>query len=167
MPTKDEELMHLLKHLEAHSRRGKRGCGCTPPSSGEQVQAPAPSTELGHGVHGRGRLLSRLRDNGPMSQSQLATLLEIRPQSLSELISKLESEGLISRTQSEEDKRQTIVSLTDAGEEKIAVISEARRRHAEEFFAPLDEQEKEILSAILQKLTEAQKNNENNKNTEE
>lgn len=151
MHTKDEELMHMLKHLEACSRR-KKGCV----QHGENGEHHHDFT---HGIHGRGRLMARLRDNGPMSQSQLASLLEIRPQSLSELISKLESEGLICRTQSEEDKRQTIVSLTEAGKEKIAVISEARRRHAEEFFSPLSEEEKETLAQLLGKLTESHKDN--------
>lgn len=154
MHTKDEELMHMLKHLDACSRRKK---GCVPQGENGEHQH-----DFSQGIHGRGRLMARLRDNGPMSQSQLATLLEIRPQSLSELISKLEGEGLICRAQSEEDKRQTIVSLTDAGLEKIQIISEARRRHAEEFFSPLSEEEKETLAKLLGKLTESQKD----KNTE-
>ncbi len=155
MRTTDEELMRMLKKLDAYSRR-KRGCGCPPSGNGETCQ----THEVGQGIHGRGRLMARLRDNGPMSQTQLAALLDIRPQSISELISKMESEGLVSRAQSEEDKRQTIVSLTEAGQEKIAVISEARRRHAEEFFSPLSDEEKTTLFEILQKLTDSNSKSE-------
>ena len=109
-----------------------------------------PHPEAGH--HGRGRILAALNDCGSMSQTQLAAQLDIRPQSLSELLGKVEAEGLIDRKQSEEDKRQTIVSLTEEGRAKVAGFRDAHRRRAEAFLAPLTEDEKNALADILAKL---------------
>jgi DNA-binding MarR family transcriptional regulator len=89
-----------------------------------------------------------------MSQSRLADRLEIRPQSLSEMLAKIEGEGLIFRHPSEEDKRQTIVELTDAGKTRVAQFRVMHRQHAEEFLNPLSEEEKLALAGILKKLIE-------------
>lgn len=146
--TLDEDILHALRRLEAMSRRGAKV-----PHEMRQDDTPPPPEPPRH--HGKGRMMAVLNDNGAMSQTQLAAHLEIRPQSLSELLTKAESEGLVIRKQSEEDKRQTIVSLTDEGREKVNGFREAHRKRAEEFFAPLTEEEKIMLSKILNKLIEA------------
>ena len=99
--------------------------------------------------------MGTLHDHGPMSQSRLAELLDIRPQSLSELLVKMEGDGLIARTQSSEDRRQIIVSLTEEGSCRVAAFREMHRRHAEAFLAPLTAEEKITLAALLKKLTDA------------
>ena len=100
-------------------------------------------------------------DNGPMAQSQLAAQLGIRPQSLSELIGKVEADGLVTRHQSAEDKRQTIVSLTEKGRANVETFRRAHRQHAAEFLSPLTDEEKQQFSAILRKLMDARKEQEN------
>lgn len=145
--TREEDILHALRRLEAMSRRGPR-----PHNERQPDDAPPPEPPR---QHGRGRMMAVLNDNGAMSQSQLAARLEIRPQSLSELLAKAESEGLVTRKQSEEDKRQTIVSLTDEGKARVAGFRDAHRRRAEEFLSPLDEEEKKTLSEILNKLIDA------------
>ena len=95
-----------------------------------------------------------LADRGPMSQAKLAEYLDIRPQSLSEMLFKMEGDGLVTRRQSEEDRRQTLVSLTDSGRARVEAFRESQRRHAEEFLAPLSEEERRTLAALLEKLTD-------------
>lgn len=144
--TLNEEIVRTIRKLNAMSRRGpdphgeRRGEGSPPPD--------APRD------HGRGRIMGILGDRGPVCQSKLAEFLDIRPQSLSELISKMEADGLVKRQQSEEDRRQTIVSLTEEGSARVSAFRESHRRHAEEFLAPLTEEEKKTLCAILKKLAE-------------
>ena len=153
--TLDEEIMHMLRMLNGLSRRIPKerpgeGCQSTP-------EGCPPQEHCGrdHGrEHGRGRLMGLLNDEGPMSQSRLADRLEIRPQSLSEMLTKIEGEGLILRRQSEEDKRQTIVELTEAGKTRVEQFRVMHRRHAEEFLGPLSEEEKQSLAGILKKLIE-------------
>lgn len=158
MKTLEEEILGMLRRLNAISRRQTKpephpALNCDPGDSAP----PEPEKKS----HGRGRLVALLMDNGPMAQSQLAAQLGIRPQSLSELIGKVEADGLVTRHQSAEDKRQTIVSLTEKGRANVETFRRAHRQHAEEFLSPLTYEEKQQFSAILRKLMDARKEQEN------
>lgn len=156
--TREEDILHAIQRLEAMSRR-KQHDAPPPPETGAAMPPPPRN-------QGRGRMLAALNDNGAMSQSQLAARLNIRPQSLSELLAKAESEGFVERRQSEEDKRQTIVSITDAGRARVAGFRDAHRRRAEEFCSALSDEEKDTLKDILEKLISSRGENDA-KNTQE
>jgi DNA-binding MarR family transcriptional regulator len=145
MKTIEVEIVRMLGRLNALSRR-------TPTPPQEVPEAPRG--------HGRGRMLGLLHDHGEMSQSQIASLLDIRPQSLSEMLAKAETDGVIARRQSTEDKRQTLVSLTELGQSRVETYRENHRRQAEEFLDPLTDDEKTALAEILRKLIDAKKENE-------
>ena len=104
------------------------------------------------GPMGRGRVLTALAMKDGMSQKDLAFILGIRPQSLGELLGKLEADGYVTRERSEADRRAVKVSLTDAGREKAAKIDARRNRDASEMFAKLTDDEKAQLCALLAKL---------------
>ncbi|HUX22869.1 MAG TPA: MarR family transcriptional regulator [Spirochaetia bacterium] len=73
-----------------------------------------------------GRQLSALRyllDNGPTTMGRLSDYLYITDSTTTELISKLEEAGLVSRTRSRSDNRVVEVALTDAGQ-IVAVSNE-------------------------------------------
>jgi len=72
----------------------------------------------GEGFHpGMGMPLEVLAGNPGVSSRELAELLDIRPSSLTELLTRLESEGLVVRTADENDRRVSRVSLTEKGTE--------------------------------------------------
>lgn len=148
----NDEIVRTLRKLNAISRRGPR------PEPGSPLPADDakgdPRGDMKH-EHGRGRIMATLNDRGSMSQCRLAQLLDIRPQSLSELLVKMEGDGLIGRVQSEEDRRQIIVSLTGEGSARVAAFREIHRRRAAEFLAPLTVEEKTTLVRLLKKLTDA------------
>ena len=146
--TKDEEIMGMLRKLNAMSRRSRPPHAVPPPPMGEMMPPPPPRE------HGRGRVLNMLRENGALSQKEIAEKLDIRPQSLSELLVKMESDGFISRRQDKDDKRVIVVALTEKGEEQLVVLRQANREHAEKLFSPLTDEEKDALIAILKKLTQ-------------
>ena len=168
MKTLEEEILGMIRRLTAISRRQTKPdvpppndeTGDLPPND-EMGKFPPPPPEPGKKNHGQGRLVALLLDNGPMPQSQLAAQLGIRPQSLSELICKVEADGLVSRKQSEEDKRQTIVSLTDKGRAGVETFRQAHRQHAAEFLSPLTDEEKQQIAVILRKLMDARREQEN------
>ena len=66
-------------------------------------------------TRGRGRVLAALRMQSPIPTRELAFLLDIRQQSLNELLKKLQADGLVERRPSEEDRRVMVVHLTQAG----------------------------------------------------
>jgi len=102
---------------------------------------------MGDPHRGQGRILALLKLQPGISQSELAYLLGMRPQSAGELLAKLERAGLIERTQSENDKRVLHVKLTAEGEK-----ASEQRAKGKGPFAMLDEGEKETLNALLQKV---------------
>ncbi len=105
---------------------------------------------------GQGRVLSILKLKSEISQKELAYLLDIRNQSLGELLKKLEEKGLVERTPSEEDRRIMTVKLTEAG--KLAAEETGSEQSDKDgIFACLSEEENAQLSAILDKLIDALK----------
>ena len=71
---------------------------------------------FGNPHRGQGRLLKLLKMHPQISQKDLSYLLDMRAQSMGELLSKLEKAGFIERTPSGDDRRSMDISLTKAGE---------------------------------------------------
>lgn len=102
----------------------------------------------GHPNRGQAKILAILKEEPIISQKELILQLNMKPQSASELIKKLENKGLIVREKSVEDKRIFVIQLTELGKQ------EADRNHE---FQPivlnsLTLEEKEQFSNILDKL---------------
>lgn len=98
------------------------------------------------------RILIILRESGVMTQKELTERLGIQPGSVSEILSKLESAGLITRTQNETDRRTTDILLTEEGGALAEEAAEQRRKRHEEMFSCLAPEEKETLNALLEKI---------------
>lgn len=100
---------------------------------------------------GQGRVLKLLALNNPVAQKELAYVLGIRSQSLAELLTKMESKGLVSREPNPEDRRTSIVTLTSAGQ---AAARELKHNADEELdpFSTLSDNERSELDTILRKL---------------
>ena len=118
--------------------------------------------EIGHTLRavseGKGsqkRILVVLSQSGAITQSELTERLGIQPGSASEVLGKLEAAGLITRVQSEADKRTTDVRLTEAGEAAAQEAYAQRMARNAQMFAFLSEQEKAALLALLERVNEA------------
>ena len=66
-------------------------------------------------LRGQGRVLSLLNTRDSMLQRDMCTALGIRPQSLGEILVKLERAGYIERKPSAQDRRTQTVRITEAG----------------------------------------------------
>lgn len=149
------DIIGMLHRVIGFMRRGSHG-GCQmPPHPTEPDAAQAART-----FRERGRILIQLERQDGITQKQLAEMIDIRPQSLSELLYKLEQDGLIERRACELDKRASLVFLSPIGRARIDAIREERRRFADEFLSPLSEEEKDQLAALLGKLIDAHKDAE-------
>lgn len=98
---------------------------------------------------GQGRILSTLWKRRSVSQRELGDILDIRPQSLGELLQKLEANGYIRRHRSETDRRILIVELTAKGE-----TFQLRKPDYDEIFIDLSTREKTTLKMCLEKISE-------------
>lgn len=105
---------------------------------------------------GRGsqkRVLILIREaGGTITQRELTERLGIQPGSASELIGKLEKAGLIVRTVNETDRRTVDIVLSEAGSAAARQAAEDREKRHEEMFSCLSEEEKETLTALLEKI---------------
>ena len=109
---------------------------------------------------GQGRILKAMHKMHSISQKDLGYILDLRPQSLGELLKKLEDNGYIIRYQSKEDKRAMIVELTAKGEnfqmqkpdyEELYVgLSKLERKTLQESFDKISEQLRDWISQELE-----------------
>ena len=82
---------------------------------------------------GQGRILTALHRKNNITQKELGLMLDIRPQSLGELLQKLEANDYVVRHRSPTDKRALVVEITEKGE-----IFQMRRPEYEKLFVDLD-----------------------------
>lgn len=129
-------------------RGGKGGKG----GKGKWDKGFGPDHDHEGGRAGQERILSMLAVKDGLSQKYLAYLLGIRPQTLSEALAKLEEQGYVERKKDENDRRVTLVYLTDEGRKRAEEIDARRERKAEDISSVLTEEEKEQLASILAKL---------------
>lgn len=102
---------------------------------------------------GQGRILSFLRRRGGrISQKEALEITEIKSSSLSEITSKLEASGYITKETDRSDRRNVVLTLTPSGWERAYYIQEESRKLGEKAFAVLTEEEKEELHRLLEKL---------------
>ncbi len=107
---------------------------------------------MGDPHRGQGRVLTLLSLREEISQRDLLYLLDMRPQSLGELLSKLERAGYIERKPSDEDKRVMLIRITEAGKQ---AASESDRPNHDELFECLSDAEYDELGGLLDKLIAA------------
>ena len=72
--------------------------------------------------------MGTLNKRGPMSAGELAAFEKVQPPSMTKVLANLEERGLVRRDAHPNDKRQAIISVTDAGRELLE--SERRSRDA-------------------------------------
>lgn len=70
-------------------------------------------------------VLGLLHRHGPLSPSAIAAHEGVKLQTLTRLLAELESDGVVQRTQSEADRRSSVVSLATAGRRRLAGIMQS------------------------------------------
>lgn len=146
----------------------KLGPGQTPPDEPEATdEEDAQAKELmgylgyfGHYMHfyGGGRsgkapiICLIAKHGGQMSQQELGACFDLKPGSLSEILGKCESAGLIERKRCENDQRKLMISLTEKGAEQAAVDQATRVNFRKQAFSALTPEERVQLCQTLAKV---------------
>lgn len=102
---------------------------------------------------GQSRALGVLTRNGPIRLSELAEKLRIAPRSTTEVVDALEAADLVERRPDPQDRRATLVRLTEQGERVGQAIRAARAAEAEGLFSTLSAADRADLARILKTLT--------------
>ena len=108
----------------------------------------------GGGISGKAPIVCLLakQPTGELSQQELGMHFDLKPGSLSEILSKLEMGGLIERNRNPKDRRQLTIRLTEAGWKKARVEQAARTRFREQAFSALTYDERKDLAEMLDKI---------------
>ncbi len=95
------------------------------------------------------QLLGLLQDHGGMGQRELGRTMNVDPSILVTLLNPLEADGLVTRRRDAGDRRRHLVTLTPAGERRLAAAARAQREVEDELFAGLTGEQREQLRALL------------------
>ena len=102
-------------------------------------------------AHGQALILSILAGREALSQRELQQMLGIQPGSLSELLSKLEAKGYLTREKAG-DRRGNLLRITGAGREALPKAGDAPE---DDPLAPLTDEQQDQLAALLRTLVTA------------
>lgn len=108
--------------------------------------------KIGRASMGQGRLLECLHKNNGIAQKELSEMLDIRPGSLSELVTKAENRKLIERRDNPDDKRVTNIYLTEKGTREVKKFMILYREMTKDIFDSLSETEQSMLCSKLKEL---------------
>ena len=95
------------------------------------------------------RVLSR---HGEMRLSELSDHLHIAARSTTEVVDALEARGLVERRPDPDDRRATLVQVTEHGTSVLDAIRAARGTETERAFGRLSQTDRAHLARILRKL---------------
>lgn len=101
-------------------------------------------------ARGQALILSILAGREALSQRELQQMLGIQPGSLSELLSKLEAKGYLTREKAE-DRRGNLLRITDAGRAAIPGIDDG----GDDPLSPLTDEQQDQLCGLLRTLLTA------------
>jgi DNA-binding MarR family transcriptional regulator len=94
-------------------------------------------------------ILQSLAESQPARAGQLAERLRLAPNTVSGLLSRLMSAGLIDRGTDSQDRRRAAVQLTEEGTARLAAWQEAHERRIGTALDALAEDERAALGAAL------------------
>jgi DNA-binding MarR family transcriptional regulator len=101
---------------------------------------------------GQSRALGVLMHHGVLRLSELSDHLRIAPRSTTEVVDGLQERGLVERRPDANDRRATLVALTEQGQRVGTAIQAARSAEAERFFGGLSDPDRVHLARILRTL---------------
>ncbi|MFD1341972.1 MarR family winged helix-turn-helix transcriptional regulator [Litorisediminicola beolgyonensis] len=98
------------------------------------------------------RVLQIVAEAGDCHPSEIAERMGVTQATISALIKKLVSYGLIERRQSEGDRRQVDLTITEKGRSKVEIAPDALQQRYVAQFESLPDYEQAMLVAVLEKV---------------
>jgi DNA-binding MarR family transcriptional regulator len=103
----------------------------------------------------RTRALKVLVSGDPMRMNELSSALGVVPRTVTTLVDSLEREGLVERATDPQDRRATLLQITDAGRSQLQRLIAGRLTGAAALFDVLTPSERRQLSKLLTRLRAA------------
>jgi len=96
--------------------------------------------------------LVRVAEEGEVSQNQLGRLAAMDIATIKGVVDRLKAKGLLKTASDPDDKRRSIISLTDAGAALMKQLYQDGVSISKETLAPLDASERKTFLALLKRL---------------
>lgn len=151
---------HGDMHFHGHEKGGFHGHGRPWEGMEGDDELSALLGRCGHHLYhrpskgrGQGRILKILASQSEVTQKELQEALGVQPGSASEIISKLEDRGLVSRERDADDKRRVVLRITEAGRERAEASSCEEK--GQDLYEALSTEEQNTLKSLLKKLLES------------
>lgn len=124
-------LRRILRATEQHGRSIARASGLTP------VQM---------------RVLALISEEGSVTPKALADRMRVAQATVTALIDRLESKGLVRRQRSDQDRRQSILTVTDAGQAQARTAPDPLQDQFVTRFESLQDWEQAMLVSALERV---------------
>ena len=98
------------------------------------------------------RALVAVQENQPLSQQQLADIIQNERSAVKRMVDNLESRGYISTSKAENNKKLKMLNLTKLGEEELKVVKAAITPIEQQIFECLTKEEATEFLRLLRKL---------------
>lgn len=98
-------------------------------------------------------VMGRIGRGGPMTPGQLAKSEHVQPPSMTRIIERLETRGFLHRTPDPTDRRQVLVSRTDAGDDFVERSRAVRTAWLTQQVSKLEPEDQRVLAAAAAALT--------------
>ncbi|MEO6702133.1 MAG: MarR family transcriptional regulator [Jatrophihabitantaceae bacterium] len=86
---------------------------------------------------------------GPLSAGEIASVERVQPPSMTKILASLEAAGWVERAAQPEDRRQSIISITESGRELLSEETRARDEWLSQRLADFSEADLKILRAAV------------------
>ena len=103
----------------------------------------------------RMRLLHELAEEGPQIMAALRARLGVSARNITVLVDGLERDGFVKRVPHPQDRRATLVELTDQGRAAHRTVYATHADRAAALFASLDHDDQQALLGLLRRLLDA------------
>jgi DNA-binding MarR family transcriptional regulator len=94
-------------------------------------------------------VLARLARDGPQRLTELAIGEDLSQPGMTQLVTRLERDGLVRRTASTDDRRGVLVGITDDGRELVERRRAERAAALQELLGRLDRPDQEVIANAL------------------
>ena len=99
--------------------------------------------------HGQAAILFVLWKKGPVSQRELADMMQLKPPSITAALQKLEKRKFIERTPDEKDQRVLRIQITEAGKECLLSMRDIDISVKRQLFQSITEEERMLLRRLF------------------